>query len=56
MSAKQDLRALKKIILNSFDYSALSNAEKARAMAIWNEKWQNYIRDSLREQKSTILV
>jgi hypothetical protein len=56
MSAKQDLRAIKKVILNSFDYSSLTSVEKAHAIAIWNEQWQKFIKNSLRNHKTTILV
>lgn len=57
MSGKQDLRALKKLIINSFDYSSLSPSEIVRAKEIWNKKWQSFISESLREhKKSTILI
>jgi adenosine deaminase CECR1 len=55
-SARQDLRAIKRIILNSFDYSALNDAEKAHAKKIWSEKWNAFIKEYLRDHKSTVLV
>jgi hypothetical protein len=57
MSGKQDLRAIKKIILNSFEYSSLDEKQKLQAKSIWKKKWDAFIQqECLRDQKSTILV
>jgi hypothetical protein len=55
-SAKQDLRTLKRLILNSFEFSALSDTEKADAKLIWLKKWNKFIRDCLQVHKSTVLI
>lgn len=55
-SAKQDLKLLKKLILNSLDFSSLDEHQKVLAKAIWQKKWNAYIDDYLRDQKSTILI
>ncbi|CRL06743.1 CLUMA_CG019567, isoform A [Clunio marinus] len=55
-SAKQDLKCIKKLILNSFDLSALDERQKSRAKEIWMKKWTSFIEDALRDQKSTILI
>lgn len=40
-----DLRDIKKLIKNSYIYSAMSPREKAVKLAAWEVKWQKYIRD-----------
>lgn len=55
-SARQDLRTLKKLILNSFDFSSLDEQQKAQAKVIWLKKWDAFIDEYLNDQKSTILV
>lgn len=55
-SAKQDLRAIKKLILNSFDFSALDDQQKFQAKSIWLKKWDAFIEECLKDQKSTILI
>ncbi|XP_055535540.1 adenosine deaminase 2-like [Wyeomyia smithii] len=42
-SARQDLRLLKKLALNSIEYSAMSKAEKVEAKHKWNISWNNFI-------------
>lgn len=55
-SAKQDLRTIKKLILNSFEFSSLDAGQLARAKAIWQKKWDAFIEECLRDQKSSILI
>lgn len=55
-SAKQDLRTIKKLILNSFEFSTLNETQKAHAKQIWLKKWNKFIKDALKVQKSAILV
>ncbi|XP_055629266.1 adenosine deaminase AGSA-like [Toxorhynchites rutilus septentrionalis] len=42
-SARQDLRLLKKLALNSIEYSAMSRAEKVEAKHKWNIAWNSFI-------------
>ena len=39
-----DLRALKKLAMNSIKYSLMSEAEKTKAFAVWQKKWDIFIR------------
>jgi adenosine deaminase CECR1 len=55
-SAKQDLRTIKKLVLNSFEFSSLNEKQKLAARAIWEKKWNTFIEEHLRDQKSAILV
>lgn len=55
-SARQDLRAIKKLILNSFEYSALDEQQQLAAKSIWQKKWSAFIDESLKDQKSAVLV
>lgn len=48
-SAHQDLRCLKKLILNSLHYSTLTQTEKVEAERMWNTKWNQFIDSCLRE-------
>lgn len=43
MSRSADLRALKKLAMNSIEYSSLSDSEKHRAKAIWSRKWTDFV-------------
>lgn len=56
-SAKQDLRTLKKLILNSIRYSSLTKEEKTVAFNKWKEEWDRFVASSLREhdKQSTTL-
>ena len=38
-----DLKALKRLAMNSLSYSALSDREKESALESWNKKWEAYI-------------
>lgn len=55
-SAKQDLRAIKKLILNSFEFSSLDDQQKSEAKSMWLKKWDAFIEEYLKDQKSAILV
>lgn len=55
-SAKQDLRTIKKLILNSFEFSSLNENQKSVAKAIWEKKWNAFIEENLKDQKSAILI
>uniref|UniRef100_A0AAR5Q5M7 Adenosine deaminase n=2 Tax=Dendroctonus ponderosae TaxID=77166 RepID=A0AAR5Q5M7_DENPD len=39
----QGLRVLKKLALNSIEYSAMGEKEKTRAFNVWNEQWSRFI-------------
>lgn len=55
-SARQDLRTLKKLILNSFEFSTLDETQKAFAKQVWLKKWNKFIKEALKDYKSAILV
>jgi adenosine deaminase CECR1 len=40
---KLDLRALKKLAINSIDYSAMNPQEKENVMSAWNKRWSTFI-------------
>ncbi|CAO1297353.1 unnamed protein product [Diamesa tonsa] len=42
-SAKQDLRTLKKLILNSFEYSSLNRVDKLSSTALWMKSWYKFV-------------
>ena len=44
-----DLRDLKKLVINSLQYSALSEEEKAVAFQFWEVKWNKFIKTALME-------
>lgn len=44
-----DLGSLKKLTQNSIEYSALTDAEKATAMAIWEKRWNKFVEAALTE-------
>ncbi len=44
-----DLASLKKLTRNSIEYAALTDAEKATAMAIWEQRWAEFIEATLVE-------
>ncbi|XP_070552254.1 adenosine deaminase 2-like [Ptychodera flava] len=46
-SAKADLRLLKRLIVNSIRYSALSEKEEGRYMDMWNSRWEVFLDDVL---------
>lgn len=46
-SRKSDLRLLKQLALNSFEYSALSDSDKKKAFKIFEAKWNKFVTDSL---------
>ena len=43
MAWELDLRSIKKLILNSLTYSALSNLEKKKSIEAWEEKWNAFV-------------
>ncbi|XP_053676087.1 adenosine deaminase AGSA-like [Anopheles nili] len=47
-SAHQDLRLLKKLALNSLQYSLMSEREKAAAEAMFHESWDEFIHSQVR--------
>ncbi|XP_055606544.1 adenosine deaminase AGSA-like [Uranotaenia lowii] len=47
-SARQDLRLLKKLALNSIEYSAMSPAEKDEAKQKWTVAWNKFIAETLK--------
>lgn len=42
-SAKQDLRLLKQLALNSIEYSAMNSEEKTSAKEKWSQAWHDQI-------------
>jgi adenosine deaminase CECR1 len=44
-SAHQDLRVLKKLALNSLNYSSMSASELETARLKWSEKWDHFIHE-----------
>lgn len=49
-SRQSDLRTLKKLALNSIEYSALEGREKSEAFSKWQVKWDAFIEDLIRER------
>lgn len=45
MSRNADLRALKKLALNSIEYSTLNETQKIRAQKIWKERWTKFVNE-----------
>ncbi|XP_014238435.1 adenosine deaminase 2-like [Trichogramma pretiosum] len=43
MSRNADLRALKKLALNSINYSSMTQDQKIRAMDIWRRRWDAFV-------------
>ena len=42
-----DLAALKKLTRNSIEYAALTEVEKAQAMAVWERRWNKFVDNAL---------
>lgn len=49
-SKRADLKLLKQLALNSLKYSALNDADKERALEIFNNKWNTFIKDLMNFQ------
>ncbi len=47
MAWELDLRAIKKLVLNSLTYSALSEEEKKVAFEHWQRKWDEFVNEGL---------
>ncbi|XP_049547032.1 LOW QUALITY PROTEIN: adenosine deaminase 2-like [Anopheles darlingi] len=47
-SARADLRLLKKLALNSIEYSSMSVEEKASAIERWTAAWNTFVQEALR--------
>ncbi|XP_014211272.1 adenosine deaminase 2 [Copidosoma floridanum] len=45
MSRSADLRALKKLALNSIEYSSMNVVQKKKAKEIWNRRWEKFVVD-----------
>lgn len=43
MSRGADLRALKKLAMNSIKYSSLNEEERLRAMSVWQNRWKKFV-------------
>lgn len=43
MSRNADLRALKKLAINSIAYSSLNESEKNRSLEIWKGRWKEFV-------------
>ena len=46
-SATMDLRLIKKLALNSIDYTTLDQNSKARCMNMFNSKWNGTVKSML---------
>ena len=46
-----DLAALKKLTRNSIEYAALTGVEKAKAMEVWEQRWEIFVEDALESMK-----
>ncbi|XP_048728316.2 adenosine deaminase 2-like [Ostrea edulis] len=44
-----DLRLLKKLSMNSIQYSAMNPVEKGKAMNLWRQKWNAFIQQALHQ-------
>ena len=44
-----DLAALKKLCRNSIEYAALTDAEKAKALIVWEKRWATFVEEALQE-------
>lgn len=55
-SKKQDLRLLKKLAINSINYSAMNEQEKIIAFQKWNQKWEEFILELIDTDYTTNLV
>lgn len=42
-SSSADLKMLKQLVLNSIEYSAMSEDEKSNALALWNKDWAVFV-------------
>lgn len=51
MSARSDLRSLKKLALNSLTYSGLNSSQKQDAITRWQAKWDAFV-EKLAESSS----
>ena len=47
-----DLKAIKQLVLNSFQYSAMTPEEKEIALAAWRQKWDAFIQSVLDEAET----
>lgn len=47
-----DLKALKKLILNSYIYSGMTQAEYNQKIAQWKEKWAQFVENEVKELRS----
>lgn len=43
-----DLRAMKKLAMNSITYSLLSKSEKEEALRVWRNRWNEFIKECLK--------
>lgn len=48
-SQSAGLATLKKLILNSIEYSSLNAKEKSLLMEMWSAKWNKFVDDVIRE-------
>lgn len=55
-SAKQDLRTLKKLILNSFEYSSLNRVDKLSSHALWMKSWYKFVDDYVDNYDNEIIT
>ncbi|XP_076679595.1 adenosine deaminase 2 [Andrena cerasifolii] len=50
MSEHCSLKALKQLAMNSLLYSSMSNPEKRKALDVWGEKWDVFVKDVASEK------
>lgn len=49
-SRHSDLRVLKKLAINSIQYSSMNDLEKSEAFVKWQTKWDQFIEDLVKNQ------
>ncbi|XP_065212899.1 adenosine deaminase 2-like [Planococcus citri] len=52
MSRKADLRALKKLSLNSIEYSSMNETQRTKALEVWNRKWKHFVAELSKSSSS----
>lgn len=50
-SRHADIRVLKKLALNSIQYSSMNGAEQRRAVSMWQLQWDNFIENVIQENQ-----
>lgn len=51
-SRQGDLRVLKKLAMNSIQYSSMNETEQKRAFQMWQSEWDNFIENVIQDNQS----